>query len=127
MIFSNFLMNNLLDITAFRVAYSIGLLSYLILILVQDNSLLTYIGNVLLITSVGSWFNTMLLILEMRVPPQNVGSVSALIRTMAVGASVVSPTIANLTAPWPHVVLMSMATFAMILTFFLPVPGINLP
>lgn len=120
-------MNNLLDMTAFRVAYSIGLLSYLILILVQDNALLTYIGNVLLITSIGGWFNTMLLILEMRVPPQNVGSVSALIRTMAVGASVVSPTIANLTAPWPHVVLMSMATFAMILTFFLPTPGINLP
>ena len=124
MVFSNFLMNNLLDMTAFRVAYSLGLVSYLIIIfLAETSSALTYVANVLTITSVASWFNTMLLILELRVPPQNVGSVSALVRTMAVGGSVVAPTIANLPAPWPHVCLMGLATFAMILTIFLPAPG----
>jgi len=127
MIFSNFLMNNLLDINAFRVAYSCGFVSYTILIVFRDSAMLTYFANVLMITSIGGWFNSMLLILEMRVPPQNVGSVSALVRTMAVGGSVVAPTIANLTAPWAHVCLMSLATFAMILTFFLPPPGMNLP
>ena len=32
MIFSNFLMNNLMDITAFRVTYTCGLVSYITLI-----------------------------------------------------------------------------------------------
>lgn len=128
MIFSNFLMNNLLDINAFRVAYSCGLVSYLTLIFFAEKSaILVYIANVLLITSIGGWFNTYLLILEMRVPPQNVGSVSALTRTMAVGSSVVAPTIANLPAPYTHVVLMGLATFAMLLAFLLPEPGTNLP
>lgn len=128
MVFSNFLMNNLMDMTAFYVAYSCGLVSYLLLIFLAASSpMLTYFANVLLITSIGSWFNTFLLILELRVPPQNVGSVSALVRTMAVGGSVIAPTIANMQAPFPHVCLMGLATFAFLLTFFLPAPGKNLP
>ena len=127
MIFSSFLMNNLMDMTAFRIVYSCGLTSYLILILFPGSVALTYLANVLLITSVGGWFNTQLLILEMRVPPQSVGSVSALARTMAVGASVVAPSVANMTAPYPYLFLLSLATFAFMWTFALPAPGSNLP
>ena len=127
MIFSQFLMNNLMDMTAFRIAYFLGLTSYSILILFPESYVMTYIANVMVITSVGGWFNTMLLILELRVPSSNVGSVSALTRTMAVGASIMAPTIANFEAPYPFVSLMSLATFAFLLTFFLPPPGANLP
>ena len=127
MFFSQFLMQNLLDITAFRVVYSCGLVSYLTLIFLSHINAMVYFANFLLITSVGGWFNTMLLILEHQVPPQNVGSVSALTRTMAVGACVAAPTIANLPDPWTHVFLLSVSTVGCILTFFLPPPGLHLP
>ena len=127
MIFSQILMDRLSDMNTFYTVYGIGLVSYLTLIFFPDSGTLAYIANVMTITSVGGWFNSMLLILELRVPPNSVGSVSALVRTMAVGSSVVAPTIANMPAPWPQVCLLSMATFAMLLTFFLPPPGLHLP
>ncbi len=57
MIFSGILMNNLYDITSFRIVYSCGLMSYLTLILFPESVALTYIANVMLITSVGGWIN----------------------------------------------------------------------
>mmetsp|Transcript_15714 Transcript_15714/g.19756 ORF Transcript_15714/g.19756 Transcript_15714/m.19756 type:complete len:190 (-) Transcript_15714:288-857(-) len=126
MVFSSFLMSRLLDTTAFRVIYFIGLAGYMILIFCAESVWLPYLGILMLITSVGGWFNTTLLILELRVPPQNVGSVSAIIRTMAVGAAVVAPTVSNLPSPWPMVSLASFAGFAFILTLFLPPPGQHL-
>ena len=128
MLFSNFLMNNMLDMTAFRIVYMCGLVSFLMLIFLAESSLLvTYLSNLLLITSIGGWNNTYLLILEMRVPPQNIGSIAALTRTFAVGSSVITPTIANLPAPYPFLFLMGLSTFSMLLTFLLPAPGLNLP
>lgn len=124
MLFSQVLMNNLMDMTAFYVCYGCGLTSYLTLIFFSESSdMLTYLANILLITGIGGWFNTMLLILELRVPASNVGSVSALVRTMAVGSAVLAPTIANFEAPLPYVCLMSLASFGLMLTFFLPPPG----
>jgi len=61
-------MTNLMDLTAFYVCYSCGLFSYLTLIFFPNSHGLTYLANVALVTSIGGWFNTMLLILEMRVP-----------------------------------------------------------
>lgn len=127
MIFSGFLMSHLLDVTAFRVCYFLGALGYAILIAFAESSWLPYFGILLVITSVGGWFNTYLLILEMRVPPQNVGSVSAIIRTMAVGSSVAAPTISNLPSVFPLLTLATLAFIAMVLTFFLPPPGLHLP
>ena len=127
MIFSDFLMNRFMDLTAFYIVYACGLTSYLTLIFFPNSAGLTYIANVLLITSVGGWFNTLLLVLELRVPPQRVGTVSALTRTMAVGAAVVAPTVASLEAPWPYITLMSLAGFACLLTLGLPKPGLHLP
>lgn len=58
MIFSQFLMENFMDMTAFRIVYSFGLVSYLTLIFFPDSVMLTYFANVLLITGIGGWFNT---------------------------------------------------------------------
>lgn len=127
MVFSHFLMSRLMDLTAFYVCYSCGLVSYLTLIFFPNCHILAYCANILLVTSVGGWFNTMLLILEMRVPPQNVGSISALTRTMAVGFSVFAPTIAYLESPYRYILLLSLATIGLILTFALPPPGLHLP
>ena len=128
MFFSNYLMNNLYDMTAFYIVYVCGLVSFLTLIFFAEYSaLLTYAANLLLITSIGGWNNVYLLILEMRVPPQNLGSVAVLARTMSVGLSVVAPTVSNFRAPYPFLFLMGLATFSMLLTFLLPAPGQNLP
>lgn len=127
MIFSSFLMKRLHDVTAFRLVYFLGACGYMTLISFPESVWLPYIGIILLITSIGGWFNTTFLILEMRVPPQNVGSVSAIVRTMAVGASIVAPTISNLPTPWPLLTLAILAFCAMTLTFLLPPPGLHLP
>lgn len=95
MFFSQFLMSHMLDTSAFYVCYAFGVSGYLVLIFFAESTILTYFANILLMTSIGGWFNSMLLILELRVPPQNVGSVSALTRTLAVTAAIMSPTIAN--------------------------------
>ena len=116
-----------MDLTAFYVCYGCGFVSYLTLIFYPNSHGLAYFANVLLVTSIGGWFNTSLLILEMRVPHQNVGSVSALTRTLAVGSAVIAPTIAGLEAPYPYICVMTLATIGMLLTFALPPPGLNLP
>ena len=116
-----------MDMTAFRTMYAIGLVSYLSLIFFSEYLTLVYCSNVLMLISIGGWFNTILLIIELRVPHANVGSVSALTRTFAVGMSVLSPTVANFPAPMPQVFLMSLATFAFLLSYLLPPPGVNLP
>ena len=43
--------------TAFKMVYVTGLISYAILIIFQNSELLTYLANIMLITSVGGWFN----------------------------------------------------------------------
>lgn len=123
MFFSQYLMGRMMDMSAFYVCYTLGVTSYLLLIFFPETILITYFANVMLMTGIGGWFNTMLLILELRVPPQNVGSVSALTRTLAVTAASMAPTISNLAAPIPYICLICLATFGFLLTFFLPAPG----
>ena len=43
--------------TAFKMVYVTGVLSYAILIMFPKSELLTYLANIMLITSVGGWFN----------------------------------------------------------------------
>lgn len=126
MAFSNFLMQKFLDTTAFAIVYFFGLVGYLILIFCAESLWLPYLGLFVLLLSVGGWFNVVCLIIELRVPPNNVGSVSAIVRTMAVGAAIVAPTVSNLPGSWPLVSLASFAMFAFFLTFFLPPPGTHL-
>jgi hypothetical protein len=124
--YSSFLMNNMLDINAFYLNYAIGLFSYLIFVAFPTAGFHTYMANVLSLLSVGGWFNLQLLILELRVPPQNVGSVSLLTRTLAVGMGVFAPTISVLEPPIPHIVLICIATTGFIASLFLPDPGHHL-
>ena len=123
MVFSGFLMGHFHDITAFRICYLIGALGYILLLSFPDCTWLPFFGITLLNMSIGGWFNTQLLILELRVPPQNVGSVAAMIRTFAVGSALAAPTISTLPEPWPLLTLASMAFFAMTLSLMLPPPG----
>ena len=127
MVLTNYLMNNFHDLTAFRVIYGLGACAYFLLIFFSESVWVPYAGIMLLNMSIGGWFNTQLLVLELRVPPQNVGSVAAIIRTISVGAAISAPTISNLPAPWPLVTLAALAFFAMVLTFLLPPPGQFLP
>ena len=127
MFFSQILMQNLMDLTAFRVVFSMGVVGYLTLIFLSHINIMVYIAYFVLNTSIGGWFNTAFLILEHQVPPQNIGSVSAIIRTMAVSACVTAPTIANLPDPWTYIILLSISTVGCILTYFLPPPGMHLP
>lgn len=123
MFFSQFLMVRMLDLSAFHVCYGCCLTSYLMLIFFTESILLTYFANILLLTGIGGWINTMLLILELRVPPQNIGSVSALTKTIAACSASLSPAIATLAAPLPYIFLVCMTTLGLLLTFFLPAPG----
>ena len=70
MFFSQYLMNNLLDITGFWVVYALTVLSFLCLIFFSEgSSIISYLANILFITGNGGWINIQLLILELRVPP----------------------------------------------------------
>ena len=127
MFFSGWLMGRMHDVTAFRVVYLIGAIGYSILIFFSDSEYLPYFGLLMLITSTGGWVNTLLLILELRVPPQNIASVSVIIKSISVMAGIASPTIAALPKSQPLIVMATIAFFAMILTFCLPEPGLHLP
>ena len=69
MVLTNFLMNNFHDLTAFRVIYGLGACAYFLLIFFSESVWVPYTGIMLLNMSIGGWFNTQLLVLELRVPP----------------------------------------------------------
>lgn len=126
MVFSCFLMGRLLDVTAFRVVYALGVIGYTLLMCFPDSAWLPYFGSLLLIMSIGGWLNIQLVILEMRVPPKNVASVQIIIRTIAIGTAISAPTISNLDGVWPLLTMAAFAFFAFLLTFMLPPPGLHL-
>ena len=127
MFFSGMLLDRMFDMHALYVVYALGVASYAVFIFFPTAGLHTYLANMFAITSITSTFNIQLLILEMRVPPQNVGSVSLLTRTLAVGFGVFSPTIATFPEPWPYICLLSVATIGFVASLFLPEPGHHLP
>ena len=102
-------------------------MSYFILVFFPENYMLTYIANVLMITSIGGANNINLLIIEMRVPPSNVAAVSLMIRTMSVSSGVLASTVASLPAPFPFIVLFAIATAGLLASMRLPPPGEHLP
>ena len=89
--------------------------------------MLTYLSTVLLIVSIGGWLNINLLIMELRVPPQNVAAVQLMTRTMAVGIAVLTPTIASLPTPIPYIILLTVSFLGFLASTRLPVPGHHLP
>ena len=93
----------------------------------MDNSFLTYSAIVALIGSIGAQININLLIVGLRVPPNNVASVLLLTRTIAVSSCVVSPLITALESPMPYFVLLGTAVLAFLASILLPPPGHHLP
>lgn len=110
MVFSRFLLKRLSDISAFRVIYAIGAVSYLILVSFPGSPQMTYLAVILMVTSIGGWDNISLLIVELRVPPNNVAAVSLMLRTIAVSSGIFAPTISALPAPLPYIFSLLLAT-----------------
>ena len=87
----------------------------------------TYLAVFLLVGMLGGWLNIGMLIIELRVPPTNVGSVTMICMTVAVGCGSIAPTISQLPAPMPMIISAGISMVAFISTFFLPEPGLYLP
>ena len=68
-VLSGWLMQKMIDITAFRFSWALGVLGYGSLICFPDSTWIPYLGILLSIWSIGGWINTQVLILEMRVHP----------------------------------------------------------
>ena len=81
----------------------------------------------MLVGMLGGWLNISMLIIELRVPPTNVGSVTMICMTVAVGSGIIAPTVSRLPEPFPMIVSAGIAFVAFISTFFLPEPGLYLP
>lgn len=126
---SNLLLLRLDDILAYKVVFSVGAVSYGILIVYHslENSILTYAAIVALVGSIGARMNINLLIVELRVPPNNVAAVLLLTRTIAVSSCILSPFITSFEAPFPYIILLCFSFLAFIAASLLPPPGHHLP
>ena len=127
MFFSGFLMKKFTDMKAFYIDMAILVAGESILILFPFPGLHTYIAVFLMIGMLGGWINILLLIIELRVPPTNVGSVTMICMTIAVGCSAAAPTISLLPSPFPIVMCFAITGVSFIATLFLPKPGQYLP
>ena len=128
MVVSNILLLYFHDTIAFKCVFGTGIVSYIMLVFSNKLGLaLTYIATVLLIVSIGGWLNINLLIMELRVPPENVAAVQLMTRTMAVGSAVLTPTIASLHPPIPYLVLLIVSFIGFLASTRLPIPGHHLP
>lgn len=127
MFFSGFLMKKFTDMKAFYINMAILVISELVLILFPFQGLHTYIAVFLLVGMLGGWINILLLVIELRVPPTNVGSVTMICMTIAVGCSASAPTISLLPKPLPIVVCLAITGISFIVSIFLPEPGLYLP
>ena len=67
------------------------------------------------------------MIIELRVPPTSVGSVTLLGGMIGKLVCMATPTLANLPMPWPLVIGVGLTLLTVISTFFLPTPGLYLP
>ena len=75
----------------------------------------------------GGWINISLLIIELRVPPTNVGSVTMICMTIAVGCGSAAPTISLLESPMPIVISLIITGISFLASLMLPEPGLYLP
>ena len=60
-------------------------------------------------------------------PPTNVGSVTMICMTIAVGCGTVAPTISLLPSPMPIAISLLITGVSFLATLFLPEPGLFLP
>lgn len=127
MFFSQFLLTYFDDMKSFYIVAILGQFSYFIFIFFPSVGIHTYIATFTCICSIGAWFNCILLILELRVPPHKVGLTSVITRTMAVGSSVVAPFVVTLPPPYPYAIMSLISILGITVTFYLPPAGLYLP
>ena len=127
MFFSQFLLSYFDDMKSFYMVAALGQVSYFIFIFFPSVGIHTYIATFTCVCSIGAWFNVMLLILELRVPPQKVGLTSVITRTVAVGLSVVAPFMVTLPAPYPYAIMSLLSFLGVTVTLYLPPAGLYLP
>ena len=127
MVFSRFLLKRFDDMKAFKIIYAIGAISYLILVMFPSSPRMTYLAVILMVTCIGGWDNISLLIVELRVPPNNVAAVSLMLRTVAVSSGILAPTISALPPPLPYIFSLCLATAGFIASLYLPKAGTHLP
>ena len=90
--FSGFLMNRLSDMTVFKIIFAAAVMSYSIFIFGNDlSTIFTYLANCVLVGSLGGWQNLGSVILDIRVPPQSIGSVNMIAQTTGVGLGAIVP------------------------------------
>ena len=73
MFFSQFLLTYLNDMSAYYIVAIIGQVCYMTFIFFPTVGLHTYMATFATVVGTGGWFNVMLLILELRIPPAKVG------------------------------------------------------
>ena len=126
MLFARLLLNYMCDISAFKVVYAIGVVSYLTQIFFSSSPNMVYLANVAMLASIGGWGNINSLILELRVPPSNVAEVFMLVRTLSVSSGILAPSVAYLRVPYSFMVLLVISTCGLIASLKLPEPGEHL-
>ena len=131
MIFSNLLLIYIDDILAFWIVFSSGIVSYVLVVYIEYqngsvDSFFEIAATLSLMGSIGSWVNMNSLIMELRVPPNNIAAVHLLSRTIAVGGSILSPSVAALEPPYPYLILLGVSILGFLASFGLPKAGDHL-
>lgn len=124
---SGILMSNFSDMTVFNIIFIESLVAYFIYIFFGDVGNICYLGIVLLVQALGGWQNLYFLIAELRVPPENLGSVNMVAINMALALGIFTPYLVILPGVIPLVVSCIVSVICWCSCFCLPAPGSNLP
>ena len=72
-------------------------------------------------------FNSVFVIMELRIPPENLGSASVLCYVIGAIACSMGPSVAGTVDPTRTMLYSSIVTVGLVWSFFLPTPGKYLP
>ena len=76
---------------------------------------------------VAGQYNCMMVVSEMRIPPENLGASFVIIMTVGTLTAAISPHLSNISATFTMVYPSLLAVTVLLLTFFLIKPGLFLP
>ena len=122
-IFANLLMQRMNEIMAFDVLISIAFVTLSIFIAWPSGGIHIYVANIMLVIAACGLFSVWLIILEKRTPPTHSGRILILARTFSMAGTAMSPIIATLEAPLPHLITASLCLTAFFATHRLPPAG----
>ena len=104
-----------------------GSISSLIMIQFPQVGIHSYLSLCVVVIATGGIYSCLLIIIELRVPPMQIGAIMLAINTFSTTTCFLVPYITLLPAPYPLAVICVMITSAFLLAFFLPNPGKHLP